>query len=203
MSDLLPYDARCPICNSDEADFITMITDPDIDYLNFKIYKCKCDHYLLVKSAPEPFIDWFKSLETAIASARLHLLQEVIDFSRDTFTDLTLSKAETLFRKLKYFFAKANRHRFLLRDKFVEVELLPLKDSIRVEIHRIEAFCIRPCIRDFASLDTPKEYSFGKYWVWEVFTKFSSSLQRLRILWLDVDENDSTCIRDILRFAFG
>jgi len=204
MSDLLPFDLQCPKCGSIEADFLIMLTDPDLKHRNWRIYRCKCDYYLIVKNPPEPIIDYFPALENALTSARVNLLYDVLDLARETCEDEPFEKAERLFWKLKIFFNEAFRHYFeLYGDETVKVRLLPLKDSIRVEIYKTLAYCHDVCIRDLLDLAEPKTLKIGNRFVWQTFANYFLPLIQLQVFWLDVDEDDSTCIRDILRFAFG
>jgi len=200
--DYLPLDLKCPNCGSPEAHFIVTLTDPDIDYARILIYECKCGRYLLLKRGVDAFIEDWEDLETCLDVAREDLLMEVRSLSYDRSNEENLRKVKRLTKLLSVCFEMTFDAINTLEDENETVRLLPLGDWIRVEIYKKMAYCQSPCIRNCVDLVQGRTYKIGNRSVFVTYY-VSGNLEEIKILWFNVDENDSICIREILKHTFS
>jgi len=201
--DYLPLDLKCPNCGSPEAHYITTLTDPDIDYARILIYECKCGRYLLLKRGANYFIEDWEDLETCLDKAREDLLEEVRTLAWEKRTEENLKKIERLIKLLSVWFERIYDPLHTVEGDNIDVILNPLGDEIRVEVWRKLAICPKnPCIRDPISLAEGEVYKVNNRIIFKTYF-VEGELIEIKVLWFNVEEDNSTCLREILKHAFS
>ena len=201
--DFLPCNLRCPNCSSPKARFIVTLTDPDIDYARIVVYKCKCGHYLLVKRGTESFIEDWEDLEICLDIGREDLLMEVRNLSEEKFNNECLKKIERLTKLLSIWFEIVYDSIHTLEDRNLTVRLIPLGNSVRVEIFkRLVTSPLSSCVRNPVDLVHGKTYRVNNKFIFETHY-VRGMLEQIKVLWFDIDEDNSTCLREILRHTFS